>query len=286
MFSMYARLYYLLFRAHRRLLSLGNSSSTGHASGSGSGSAGQQNIGSGYGPAVPVQHTRKLKRVRPSHSLPICTYADGTQLARLMLLYPLAYAVVWSLPTSIRIYQAASGRPAPWQLQTVDKACIVLQGLVDAVIYGATESSLGSWRNLLFPGRFPASVGHAGYGDLSGNGSAGAGKRRWSSAAAAAMRAGGDKQPLGEVMESRLSTTTTGESDGLARSGSEDGGGRKLGDATGQIELGELTDAATCNIRKTVKIEVSVSGGGRQGPQRPGNAYFPEGESQVSFLRM
>jgi hypothetical protein len=72
-----------------------------------------------------------------------------------MLLYPLAYAVVWSLPTGIRIYQAASGQPAPWQLQTVDKACIVLQGLVDAVIYGATESSLSSWRNLFFPGRFP-----------------------------------------------------------------------------------------------------------------------------------
>ena len=69
MFAMYARLYYMLFRAHRRLLSLGNSSSTGQASGgasgSGSGSAGQQNIGSGYGPAVPVRHTRRLKRVRP-----------------------------------------------------------------------------------------------------------------------------------------------------------------------------------------------------------------------------
>ncbi len=216
----------------------------------------------------------------------ISLYANSTQLARLMLLYPLAYAVVWSLPTSIRIYQAASGRPAPWQLQTVDKACIVLQGLVDAIIYGATESSLGSWRNLLFPGRFPVSVGAAGYGDLSGNGSVAGGKRRWSSAAAAAVRAGGDKQPLGEVIGSRPSTTTTSEDDGLAGSGSEDGGGRKLKDSAGQIELGELTDAATCNIRKTVKIEVSISGGGRQGPQAPGKAYFPKGESQVSFLHV
>lgn len=68
-----------------------------------------------------------------------------------MLLYPLAYAVVWSLPTSIRIYQTISGHPAPWQLATVDKACIVLQGFVDAIIYGATESSLSTWRTALFP---------------------------------------------------------------------------------------------------------------------------------------
>lgn len=67
-----------------------------------------------------------------------------------MLLYPLAYALIWSLPTGIRIYQAATGQPAPWQLQTVDKVCVVAQGLVDAIIYGATEGSLSSWRNLFF----------------------------------------------------------------------------------------------------------------------------------------
>lgn len=66
-----------------------------------------------------------------------------------MLLYPLAYAIIWSLPTVIRIYQTTTGQPAPWQLQTVDKVCVVAQGLVDAVIYGATEGSLSSWRNLL-----------------------------------------------------------------------------------------------------------------------------------------
>lgn len=68
-----------------------------------------------------------------------------------MLLYPIAYAVIWTLPTAIRIYQTVTGQPAPWQLQTIDKACIVLQGFVDAVIYGWTESSFASWRNLLFP---------------------------------------------------------------------------------------------------------------------------------------
>ncbi|KAK0639571.1 hypothetical protein B0T16DRAFT_361173, partial [Cercophora newfieldiana] len=125
MFLMYARLYLVLFRAHRRLASLEASDSV-RPNGSGSRQL-EGNVSS-------ANHTRRLKR-----------------LARLMLLYPLAYAIVWSLPTGIRIYQTATGQPAPWQLATVDKACIVLQGFVDAVIYGATESSMASWRGLLFP---------------------------------------------------------------------------------------------------------------------------------------
>ena len=43
------------------------------------------------------------------------------QLARLMLMYPIAYMLIWALPTSVRIYQVATGRPAPFALQTVDK---------------------------------------------------------------------------------------------------------------------------------------------------------------------
>ncbi len=69
MFVMYARLYFLLFRAHRRLLSLGDSSSanpsgggSGGASGSGSRQPGSGGV-SGNGAAVPARHTRKLKRV-------------------------------------------------------------------------------------------------------------------------------------------------------------------------------------------------------------------------------
>jgi len=81
-----------------------------------------------------------------------------------MLLYPIAYAVIWTLPTAIRIYQTVTGQPAPWQLQTVDKACVVLQGFVDAVIYGWTESSFASWRNLLFP-RQKLEVGDGDDGD-------------------------------------------------------------------------------------------------------------------------
>lgn len=63
-----------------------------------------------------------------------------------MLLYPLAYAIIWSLPTAIRIYQATENKPAAFALQTIDKASIVIQGFVDAVIYGVNETTLTSWR--------------------------------------------------------------------------------------------------------------------------------------------
>lgn len=53
-----------------------------------------------------------------------------------MMLYPLVYMLIWALPTSIRIYQAVSGRPAAFPIATADKACIVVQGLLDAIVYG------------------------------------------------------------------------------------------------------------------------------------------------------
>jgi hypothetical protein len=213
-----------------------------------------------------------------------------------MLLYPLAYAVVWSLPTGIRIYQSANGRPAPWQLQTVDKACIVLQGVVDAVIYGATESSLSSWRNLFFPGRFPPVVAGVppafGYGNASGTG--GSSNKRWSS-----MRPGGEQQQ--QPVSRRTSgtrggfwpTATTGSADSLGSS--EDAGGT-MGGSSEQIELATLEEGddveRETGIRKTVKIEVKISSSSssaghmhdRQAAlQRPKKAYLPE-DSEGSYL--
>jgi hypothetical protein len=209
-----------------------------------------------------------------------------------MLLYPLAYAVIWSLPTGIRIYQSASGQPAPWQLQTVDKACIVLQGLVDAVIYGATESSLSSWRNLFFPGRFPPVAGTPpafGYGDLSGTGGS---NKRWSSAVRAA---GGEQQRQQPGMSMSMVSTggdapsaTTRSADSL---GSSEGGAGTVVGSSEQIELATLEEGDDVErgmgIRKTVKIEVTVSssaGQDRQGElRRPQKAYFPD-DSEGSFL--
>ena len=213
-----------------------------------------------------------------------------------MLLYPLAYAVIWSLPTGIRIYQSASGLPAPWQLQTVDKACIVLQGVVDAVIYGVTESSLSSWRNLLFPGRFPPVITGVppafGYGNASGTG--GSSNKRWSSA-----RAGGEQQqqhPVGSRTSGTRGglwpTATTGSADSLGSS--EAAGGTTVGSSE-QIELATLEEVddreRVTGITKTVNIEVSISSSSSAGqihdrqvaPQRPQKAYLPD-DSEDSYL--
>lgn len=80
-----------------------------------------------------------------------------------MLLYPLAYAVIWSLPTAIRIYQATKDKPAAFTLQTIDKTSIVIQGLVDSIIYGINETTRASWR-ARFPHRgyptFPGAIVH------------------------------------------------------------------------------------------------------------------------------
>jgi len=195
-----------------------------------------------------------------------------------MLLYPLAYAIVWSLPTGIRIYQTVTGQPAPWQLQTVDKACIVLQGFVDAVIYGATESSLSNWRNLFFPRRFPAAIGGVGpglgYGDLSGKRSS----NRWSSAPPRS----GDQQ-----LVSRPSTEMGGPPPHASpnSAGSSTIGESVAGASTEQIELGSLDrngkgSVPMMGIRKTVEIDVVSSAPGHEGqavpPQKPLKAYFPD----------
>ncbi|KAM7192597.1 hypothetical protein V8F20_008806 [Naviculisporaceae sp. PSN 640] len=281
MFLMYARLYFILWRAHRRLVSLDTSQSGNPSSGSDSR---QLDSNGPNGPAVSARHTRKLKR-----------------LARLMLLYPLAYAIVWSLPTCIRIYQTITGHPAPWQLQTIDKACIVLQGFVDAIIYGATESSLSNWRSLFFPRKFPAStviMGVGGYGSGTGTGT-GTGKRtsnRWT-----APPRSGDEQLV--LDQSDDASTMRGSTEGRtaerapsSRSGSSTVGVEPNNGSssalTGEIELAPVKGTRDFGIRKTVDIEVvtssTTSGApGNDAPTKPLRAYFPEDrEIKGTFLSL
>jgi len=203
-----------------------------------------------------------------------------------MLLYPLAYAVVWSLPTGIRIYQTATGQSAPWQLQTVDKACIVLQGLVDAIIYGATESSMSSWRNLFFPRRFPTVDGIApagvSYGDLSDKASR---SSRWISTARAA--------PLSSVPSMRdVNMVEAGSMTSLADSTHTRSAEVTPVGSNGDIELETIKSprrgsASGLGITKTVEIEVTSSAGSGKSPEprRPLNAYFPE-KATGTFLNL
>lgn len=85
------------------------------------------------------------------------------KMARQMMSYPLVYMLIWTIPTTIRIYQSVTGKPAPFAIGTVDKvslyrsfyiltstdylqACIVIQGFADSIIYGVNETSLAVWR--------------------------------------------------------------------------------------------------------------------------------------------
>ncbi|KXH44239.1 hypothetical protein CNYM01_07296 [Colletotrichum nymphaeae SA-01] len=106
MFALYAYLALVLFRAQNRLSSM--QESPGH-------------LESGYS-------TQDGSSAASTHE----GLEGRSMIARLLLLYPLAYAIVWTIPTAIRIYQASTNTPAPFPLQNVDQACIVIQGLVDA----------------------------------------------------------------------------------------------------------------------------------------------------------
>jgi hypothetical protein len=184
-----------------------------------------------------------------------------------MLLYPLAYAVVWTLPTAIRIHQTVTGEAAPWQLQTADKACIVLQGFVDAVIYGATESCLSSWRNLLFPRRFPA-VNDIGMGAQLDTLSGKRPSRMWNPPHTA------DQQLASRSSNGDVTRSGNNDSVGsLAVSSTEETAveGRDRG-GTGSSE-GTLP---IMGIRKTVEIEISTADEtAKAAPQMPLKTYFP-----------
>ncbi|KAK0613574.1 hypothetical protein B0T14DRAFT_281781 [Immersiella caudata] len=259
MFLMYARLYLVLFKAHRRLASLDASGSNNNPSGSGSRRL--------EGHLNSASHTRRLK-----------------QLARLMLLYPLAYAIIWSLPTGIRIYHTVSGQPAPWQVATVDKACIVLQGFIDAVIYGATEGSMANWRGL-FRGQQKKRLSGVVIG-LSGYAVGESGKRN---SKGLNMGEGGQKL----VLNSGASEGDAEEDKPVSQAVSNDSLGLDQADFgpassyTEDMELVEVKpDGQGMGIRKTVEIEV-VSSTGREketGPRRPERMYFPTAGGRESFL--
>ncbi|KAK1688305.1 hypothetical protein BDP55DRAFT_606715 [Colletotrichum godetiae] len=126
MFALYAYLALVIYRAHNRLSSM--QESPGHMESGYSTQDGSRAASTHEGlEGRSMVSIRRLKRI-----------------ARLLLLYPLAYAVIWSLPTAIRIYQATTNKSAPFALQNIDQACIVVQGLVDAVIYGMNETSVAS----------------------------------------------------------------------------------------------------------------------------------------------
>ncbi|KAF8863366.1 hypothetical protein BDZ45DRAFT_670325 [Acephala macrosclerotiorum] len=62
--------------------------------------------------------------------------------------YPLVYMIIWEIPTTIRIYQATTGKSVPFAIDTVDKSRIVIQGFADAIVYGVNESTYKLWKGV------------------------------------------------------------------------------------------------------------------------------------------
>jgi len=63
-----------------------------------------------------------------------------------MMTYPIIYMLVWIIPSAVRIYSTATGKRVPFGVGTLDKACIVVQGFADAMIYGFNESTYSVWK--------------------------------------------------------------------------------------------------------------------------------------------
>ncbi|PKX97867.1 uncharacterized protein P174DRAFT_362277 [Aspergillus novofumigatus IBT 16806] len=77
-------------------------------------------------------NSRSFRKVHPAPSL--------KKMSQRMMLYPTVYMMIWIIPTAIRIYQSTAKRPVPLSINILDKVCIAIQGLVDAIIYGKYSS--------------------------------------------------------------------------------------------------------------------------------------------------
>ncbi|KAJ0422214.1 G protein-coupled glucose receptor regulating Gpa2-domain-containing protein [Aspergillus carlsbadensis] len=80
-----------------------------------------------------------------AHSVYPTTAAPLKNISRRMMIYPTVYALIWVIPTAVRIYHGTTGRQAPVALSIIDNSCIISHGLADAIIYGANERVRNGW---------------------------------------------------------------------------------------------------------------------------------------------
>ncbi|KAH8704769.1 hypothetical protein BGW36DRAFT_421363 [Talaromyces proteolyticus] len=67
-----------------------------------------------------------------------------------MMMYPIVYMLIWTIPTAIRIYQGTTGKSTSLAVNCIDKSCIAIQGVADAIIYGLNERTWNEWRKHIF----------------------------------------------------------------------------------------------------------------------------------------
>ncbi|KAG9238638.1 G protein-coupled glucose receptor regulating Gpa2-domain-containing protein [Amylocarpus encephaloides] len=123
--TLYARLYFLIHKAHTGFTSFSDEALSDLPT----------NSSSSRSPADVLVNSR--------------FGTNATVLRRIsiqMMVYPLVYMLTWTIPTTIRIYQSTSGEVAPFGVGTLDKSCIVIQGFADAIVYGLNESTWKLWR--------------------------------------------------------------------------------------------------------------------------------------------
>ncbi|KAF2496188.1 family A G protein-coupled receptor-like protein [Lophium mytilinum] len=155
--ALYARLYLLIHKAHNRFHSFDHPSGSLELAPSADSISSTHRIGK-PGPTFSTSTPRDSESGPTAPPPRLTTHTRGPnpvlkKMAYQMMLYPLVYMVIWTIPTAVRIYQAVTGKPAPFGIATVDKSCIVIQGFADALIYGFNEASMGVWRAKLFPRR-------------------------------------------------------------------------------------------------------------------------------------
>ncbi|KAF4635556.1 hypothetical protein G7Y89_g2542 [Cudoniella acicularis] len=147
--ALYVRLYFIIHKAHNRFMSFDEDATGSLQTASSvirsaprlsmniSSSADDDCERNGAAAAAPT-HTR-IGRASPVLK----------RISHQMMVYPSVYMLIWTIPTVIRIYQATTGKSAPFGIGTVDKACIVIQGFADSVVYGMNEHTWKMWKGLL-----------------------------------------------------------------------------------------------------------------------------------------
>ncbi|KUJ22374.1 uncharacterized protein LY89DRAFT_728527 [Mollisia scopiformis] len=144
--GLYLRLYFIIHKAHNRFMSFDEDASgslqTGGSSANRTASRLSMNVSNGADDDC-ERAGAQSRHTRIGRASPVLK-----RISYQMMTYPLVYMVIWTIPTSIRIYQATTGKSAPFAIGTVDKACIVIQGFADAIVYGANESTWRLWRKV------------------------------------------------------------------------------------------------------------------------------------------
>ncbi|PMD39780.1 hypothetical protein L207DRAFT_634295 [Hyaloscypha variabilis F] len=141
--GLYIRLYFIIHKAHNRFMSFDDEAVGSLQTGSSALNMSSSFDGDCDRRGQPIPRHTRIGRASPVLK----------RISYQMMAYPLAYMFIWTIPTAIRIYQATTGKAAPFGIATVDKSCIVVQGFADSLVYGFNENTWKMWRGLFIRDR-------------------------------------------------------------------------------------------------------------------------------------